>query len=65
MPTSRRLKVELTDEQIAFLREDLRYTKQRFRDEPYERMPHEQKLAHRNERLAMVESIEQALREAR
>jgi hypothetical protein len=59
--------VELTAEQLAFLREDLKYTKDHFRGQikSWEGMPHDWVVAQRNEKLAMVESIEEALRHAR
>jgi hypothetical protein len=52
--------IELTDEQIAFLREDLKYTKHHFRGgiKSWEGMPHEWVVAQRNETLTMVESID-------
>ena len=56
---------ELTDEQIAFVRESLNFSAKAFRNASYEGQDREWVAEHRSEREALITSIRDALGTAR
>jgi hypothetical protein len=61
---TQRRTVELTVEQIAFLRESLNYSAKAFRDSSYEGMDPAWVAQHRREKDEMITSIREALSSA-
>ena len=57
--------VELTDEQITFVRESLNYSAKALRNTSYEGQDREWVAQHRSERDALITSIRDALAAAR
>lgn len=56
--------VELTDEQIEFIRESLNYSAKAFRDASYEGQDPGWVAEHRQDRDALISSIREVLRDA-